>query len=315
MNQIPAIILAALLCAGIPCIASGEGTISVTSSPESAEIFLNGTATGLYTPAVIGSVPAGSHTVLLVLSGYANYTESVTVTDSAATTMDTVSLTNLTSGVTINSVPYDAKVTVDGTSAGYTNDTFTLAYGSREIGLELAGYEDYTMTLLVNSTIQELTVEMTPLENGSLYVTSSPTYASVYIDDAWYGTTPLTVDDLIPGSYDVLVYREGYTNWTDTVTVTSGEEEDVYAGLDADTDTTTAVTTAVTTRAVTASTTVPTIAAVAMARTYDTTTTRARSTATVPTPWPTGTSAQESPAGAGIVVAAIGLGIAVLKRK
>jgi hypothetical protein len=307
------ICLLVTLALALPAVVSAEGNISVTSSPEGAVIYLDDTTTGLSAPGIIESVPAGTHTVKLVLSGYETYSESVTVSDDTTATVS-ATLASLTSEVSFYSVPDEATVYVDGTMKGYTNNTFTLDYGSREIVLVLDNYENWTTTLTVDSSIQNLTAEMTTTEvNGSLYFTSSPSNAEVYIEDEYYGTTSLTVSDLEPGSYDVLIYRYGYTNWTDTVTVTAGEETDVEAELEElEGTTTTAVTTATT--ATTAATAVPTIADVAAVKTYEVSAVKTKSTVAVPTPWPESTT-QASPVDLALILVSVGLGMFAVRRR
>ena len=56
------------------------GSIQVNSTPTGAKIYLDGTDTGKITNATLTSVAVGSHTVKLTLSGFTNYTTTVTVT-------------------------------------------------------------------------------------------------------------------------------------------------------------------------------------------------------------------------------------------
>src|ERR1700757_722459 len=52
----------------------GFGTITITSEPDAAEIFLDGKFHG-HTPATL-KLPAGSHTVLLQSPGYSDYSRT-----------------------------------------------------------------------------------------------------------------------------------------------------------------------------------------------------------------------------------------------
>lgn len=298
----------------LPASVSAVGNISVASSPGGAEIYLDDSTTGLYTPGIIESVTAGTHTVKLMLTGYETSSNTAYVTDNLTSTIDTVTLTNLTSEVYFYSYPPEATVYVDGTKKGYTNDSFTIGYGSREIVLVLDDYENWSSTLLVSSSTQSLTAELeSSVVNGSIYFTSSPSNAEVYIFEEYYGTTPLTVDDLEEGSYDVIIYKSGYENWTDVVYVTAGEEYDEDADLDATETTATMAATTVTT--VRTATPVQTIAKVAAVKTYDLTTTKVKSTVTVPTPWPTDTpAAASSPLDPLLILGAVSMGLVVIKR-
>lgn len=54
---------------------------------------------------------------------------------------------------------------------------------------------------------------------GSLRITSTPKGATVYIDGAERGRTPLTLADMGTGSYDVVLELQGYEPWKETVSV------------------------------------------------------------------------------------------------
>jgi hypothetical protein len=56
-------------------------------------------------------------------------------------------------------------------------------------------------------------------KDGTLRVTSSPTRADVYIENVYYGRTPVEVE-LPEGRYEVEVYKPGYEVWTDVLSVT-----------------------------------------------------------------------------------------------
>ena len=84
-------------------VLAASGTISVTSVPAGAAIFLNGTSTGQVTPATIESVPVGSNTILLRFTGYQDYSTPVTVT-AGSTAPVSATLTAIIPAPTITSV-------------------------------------------------------------------------------------------------------------------------------------------------------------------------------------------------------------------
>jgi hypothetical protein len=68
-------------------VAGATGNISVSSVPAGATIKLDGVSTGLVTPATVETVTAGSHTILLQLTSYQDYSQSVTVVDDTTSTV------------------------------------------------------------------------------------------------------------------------------------------------------------------------------------------------------------------------------------
>lgn len=64
------------------------GTIQVNSTPQGANIDLDGTATGQTTNFTLTDVSPGSHTVTLVKEGYEDYEENISVTAGQTTTVN-----------------------------------------------------------------------------------------------------------------------------------------------------------------------------------------------------------------------------------
>jgi len=131
--------------------------------------------------------------------------------------------------------------------------------------------------------------------NGTLYVQSSPSGASIYVDSTCLGKTTTTLYNITPGSHTINLLLSGYSTWSDMVTVTSGNTTYEYATLKAvATD-------------VTSATTVPTTT------TPKTVGTPKQSTYTPITPWPTKTPTK-SPEEPFVVIGAIGVGIFILRK-
>ena len=70
--------------------AAGTGRLVVSSVPANASIYLDGNATGLWTNATLEAVPAGRHTIELVVPGYQNTTRTVTVVGGGHTALNLI---------------------------------------------------------------------------------------------------------------------------------------------------------------------------------------------------------------------------------
>jgi hypothetical protein len=66
---------------------------------------------------------------------------------------------------------------------------------------------------------------------GGISVISAPSGAEVYLNNAFKGLTPITLDSLAPGSYTVLVKLSGYQDWQATQQVTAGQTAQISATL------------------------------------------------------------------------------------
>ena len=155
------------------------GSITITSSPSGANIYIDNVYKGL-TPAVFGSIPNGNHVVLLKQEGYRDFTKSVTVVADSLTmhaslseeitTPRTPHSTEQTpapgtgnpattpriqtpgyGSLSITTTPAGALVYVDGSMMGVTPTTIPmLAEGPHAITLIMDGYQDLKTTITIN---------------------------------------------------------------------------------------------------------------------------------------------------------------------
>jgi hypothetical protein len=147
-----------------------------------------------------------------------------------------------------------------------------------------------------------LSFEVTSDAVGTLEVSSTPSGASVYLDNALIGTTPLSDEDVDVGSHKLIIKQSGYSDYTKLVKITEGDTTTVDATLSA---ITTAPTIMVTAPMLTPMpTTIP--AAARVTRT---------SVVTLATPWPTSTPTQQSPLDPLLIAAAVGLGLCIIRKR
>jgi hypothetical protein len=140
------------------------------------------------------------------------------------------------------------------------------------------------------------TIGSDKVTNGSIYFQSSPSGASVYLNNTLVGTTTFTLYNVTPGGYQVLMEESGYHPYTGTVTVTSGSQASVYGTLVALPSVTTATPVAA---APTTYTLVPTVK---------------HTTIPVPTAWPSDTPTPASPVGPLAIIGAVGIAILVMRK-
>ncbi|NMB79007.1 MAG: PEGA domain-containing protein [Methanomicrobiales archaeon] len=241
-----------------------QGTLTVLSSPSSARVFVDEMMMGL-TP-YSGEFGAGIHTVKIAKIDYQDYVTPATV-ESGKTTEVTATLLPLqqTGTLTVISTPPGASVYLDGTYLGSAPLTVPAAAGSHTVRVSQAGYSDQTVTVsvvkdqnlplyitLVATMIPEpttvgptamktltatatpspapvITTAPAPAEPGSLALVSRPAGANVYVDGKFAGTAPLRVSSVAAGSHEVLFTLNGYTDFSTTATVRSGESTEITA--------------------------------------------------------------------------------------
>jgi hypothetical protein len=217
------------------------GSISVTTSPSGAHIFLDGGYMGS-SPKTLTQISPGNHLIELELAGYQEWSGNVYVYSNQVTYVSRSLSPNpqpTTGSIVICSTPPGAYVYLDGKYEGVAqpgcgtviND---VAPGTHTLKMTLTGYEDYVDTVQVNSgqtTHVSVTLTQEGVQTGSIKVESSPAGASVYVDDAVKGITPVTVTDVEPGTRKVTLTLEGYQEWSTSVTVSAGGISSVSATL------------------------------------------------------------------------------------
>lgn len=148
----------------IELVPESTGSLSITSSPAGASVNLDGGNKGV-TPVTIQHVKAGLHTLILIKTGYQDYSTSITVTDST-TSQVTANLViqepkpSSDSGtLTVRSIPTGANVYLDGSLAGMTPVMIPhVTAGTHKVLLTLQDYEDISQTIEVTGgSDQEVT--------------------------------------------------------------------------------------------------------------------------------------------------------------
>lgn len=97
------------------------GKIEFTSTPEGAEIFIDGYDSGLQTPTAIGDISEGTHNIRIVKDGYYPFSEEITVVDTNQDIDYTVKavLQDYSYGkLFINSTPQGSKIYLRGEFTG-----------------------------------------------------------------------------------------------------------------------------------------------------------------------------------------------------
>jgi len=160
------------------------GSISVTSSPTGARIWLDGSDTGKNAPYTLTSVPPGTHTVSLKLSGYNDYSTSVSVTSGQTSTVAGTLAGLQTGGVSIQSNPTGATVFLDNVAQGGTVTPTTISSvttGSHSVRLTKSGYQDWTQSVSVTSgQTTPVSATMTPVTPGSSVTPNDPSFSLLY---------------------------------------------------------------------------------------------------------------------------------------
>ncbi|HTY15447.1 MAG TPA: PEGA domain-containing protein, partial [Methanoregulaceae archaeon] len=221
------------------------GNVSVNSYPTGALIYLDGSNTGQSTNSVLYNVAAGSHTILLNLTGYQNATAQVVVLAGQTaqvyvTLLPAIPPSPTKGSISVSSSPTGALVYLDSVNTGQTTNTLlaNIAPGSHSLVLNLTGYKNSTVQVLVIAgQTAQVFATLTPVKppvptTGSINVNSNPTGAEIFLDGMDTGVQTVSVlSEIQPGSHSVLLNLTGYKNGTAQVTVVKGQTAQVYISL------------------------------------------------------------------------------------
>jgi hypothetical protein len=184
-------------------------------------VLLDGITTGTTTPTIIENVVSGSHIVLLRMTGYQNYTQSVVVSDNATSNVSATLTASTPSpnSIYIYSNPSGATVYINNNLQGHTPLTLgSVPDGNYQILIQYTGYSDWSQNITVNNNVQTVNATLIAISatNGSIALESDPSNAAVYLNTEYKGKTPITIN-ISHGTYRVVIQKTGYLDWSNRI--------------------------------------------------------------------------------------------------
>ncbi len=224
---------------------TGTGSLTVTSTPSQATVYIDGVYRGT-TPLTLTGVSTGIHQIRVTKTGYQDYSMTVSVPKGKTTTLaakmvtgssstvpttvpTTVPLTTQTQipsgtgtgSLTVTSTPSQATVYVDGVYRGTTPLTLTgLSTGIHQIRVTKTGYQDYSMAVSVpKGKTATLTAKMVTGSSTTIPTTVPTTFplTTQTQNPSGTGTGSLTVTST---PSQATVYVDGVYRGTTPLTLT-----------------------------------------------------------------------------------------------
>ncbi|MCX6688635.1 MAG: PEGA domain-containing protein [Methanoregula sp.] len=217
----------ATLQRGFTVTAQQGSGLTVTSYPAGADLFIDGVQVGT-TPATFTSILPGSHSIAITKLGYYGYYSEISVPSGQPSTVD-VTLQPLLTGtgiISVRSNPVGASITLDGATTGKTTpyDFYEITPGDHTLSVSMVGYGTYTKTVTVNAgTTVVVTTPWTYIPpDGVVLISSTPTGATIYINDNPMGITDTSIH-LKAGRYILKISKEKYVDDISDLSVGSGD--------------------------------------------------------------------------------------------
>ncbi len=187
--------------------------ISFSSNPSGAKIYINNQYKGT-TPKSL-TLEEGNYTAKLSMNGYEDYTETINLDRNISRNI-TLNPIQQNYNLSVSSNPSGASIYLNNSYYGQTPMTVSLIEGNYNLQLQMNGYDNYSETINLNRNISR-NITLTPIQqNYNLSISSNPSNASVYINDSYYGKTPMNIT-LMENNYSLEIEKSGYVNYTETI--------------------------------------------------------------------------------------------------
>ena len=205
------------------------GRMHVTSTPTGARVVIDGVDGEFVTPFTSGNLKSGEYTMRITHDKYSPSVRQVTVSDSATAEVN-VALSANFAPVTVNTLP-GAQISINEVVAGTGSVTQELTEGIYNVKVTLANHRPATKQVEVVAN-QPQTVELNPTPiYGSLVIMTTPYDADVTIGGKDYGKTPVNIEKLLIGDYDVVLSKPGCATVTKHVTIAEKQTANIEATL------------------------------------------------------------------------------------
>ena len=174
----------------------------------------------------------GTYSYRVQAPNYLPETGKVTVDDPNNTKTVNVKLKSDFVEVTLK-VDADAEIWVNNEKKGVRTWTGQLGKGTYKIECKKDGHETSMITKEITAAMdgQTITLPAPRPIYGALNVESTPNFCKLYIDGKDTGTTPKSIAEILIGQHEIKLAKDGYADYTETVTITKGERKQVKATL------------------------------------------------------------------------------------
>ncbi len=197
---------------------------------EDASVYIDNALAGKI-PFRSKALNSGQHNVRIVKKMYDDYSENVIVKDNETTRLSP-SLKADFAGVILK-VDADAEIWVNNEKKGIRTWAGPLSSGTYKIECKQVNHETTMVTKEITPQMagQVIKLEAPRPIYGSLNVVSTPNFATLYIDGEKIGETPRFIKDLLIGSHELRLTKEGCAPIQKTIVIKKGETLEVKETL------------------------------------------------------------------------------------
>lgn len=209
---------------------SGTAQLTIQSRPEGASVWINGDSVAT-TPLREHSIEPGVYFLSLRAQNHLNSDTVVTLASGSSQEL-TFSLdarpgprSEPTSRATLAEQSQDRESPSENPSSSSASDA---SDPQQSESPSPSSESSPPASTEAESTSDE---EDPPPATGTLHITSDPEGAVVVIDERRRGRTPLTLEEMPTGSYELTLQHVGYASWSSTVTAEANATRNVHGAL------------------------------------------------------------------------------------
>jgi len=224
-------------------VTSPATTLSVTSNPPGAAIFIDNVIKGR-TPLTLTDTVIGDHRMTITMDSYEEYTRNIIVEAATPLTIAAVLTRSApqpmiqpppNGSIAITSLPSGAEVYIDSQLTGIAPAVFPeIVPGNHQVRLSVKGYDDWNHIVSVGSErMSAINAELIAATEttGSLAVITDPHGAEIFVDSDFKGVSPVTISGLSAGTHTILLTLKEYANTTTNISITAGKTQKYTTGL------------------------------------------------------------------------------------
>ena len=199
------------------------GFVYITTGKETgAKVYIDEKLVG-ETPYKSDKLSIGKYKVKVVKDLFKTSEKTVTVYDKETTRAD-IDMLSVFVDVTVSVADNSSEVYIDDEFKSKGKWTGKLIEGSHVVEVRKANYRTEQKTIeLVAGKKTNVSFGALVAINGMLNVSSSPSGATVYIDEKNYGQTPIFIDPILIGKHTLKLEKQGCATMTKTITIKEGE--------------------------------------------------------------------------------------------
>ncbi len=211
------------------------GRIIVTSQPQGAKVYLDNVYKGV-TPLNLDRVTSGQHHIKLVMAGYQDWSNYVSVSPSRTTTVsaDLIPLA-VYGSISIYCNQGNARIYLDGssqrtTSANKSVELKNVVQGQHELMITKDGFQQWVSTILVTANqTHSVSAYLVPEinYNGSIAVYCNVSGAKIFLNGTYkvasLSSQPKTLEEIKEGQYEITLIKDGYRTWVEDIWIYAGE--------------------------------------------------------------------------------------------